>query len=177
MAHVAVDTLPAGRLLTTVLLAWLAMLGFDFFLHAGLLAWLYVDPSPFLLAPTEAFRRIPIGYLSFLLSAVLLVWLMARLKVIGWRRGLSFGLKLGALIWGLYALALFSISTANTFLLGGWFFGQTIEYGLAGAVAGKGLAEGKYRRLSVEVALLIMSLAAITIVMQNAGLAPAAHVP
>jgi hypothetical protein len=50
---------PAG----TVVLGWLAMIGVDFFLHAGLLAPLYDWDSPFLLRPDEAFVRIPIGYL------------------------------------------------------------------------------------------------------------------
>lgn len=57
------------RLALITLLSWLSMLGFDFFLNAGLLARLYLEPSPFLLPPAEAFRRIPIGYLSFLLTA------------------------------------------------------------------------------------------------------------
>jgi hypothetical protein len=67
------------------------MLGFDFLLHAGLLAGLYLQPSPFLLPPVTALALIPAGYLSFLLLAVLLVWLMRRLKLAGWRAGAIFG--------------------------------------------------------------------------------------
>ena len=62
------------QLISLTLIAWLAMLGFDFFLHAGLLAGLYVEPSPFLLPPLSAFALIPVGYAAFLLSSVLLVW-------------------------------------------------------------------------------------------------------
>ncbi len=36
-------------LILLTLLGWLSMIGFDFFLHAGLLARLYLTPSPFLL--------------------------------------------------------------------------------------------------------------------------------
>jgi hypothetical protein len=48
------------------LLSWLAMLGVDFFFHGGLLATLYQQPSPFLLPPSDAFRRIPLGHLAAL---------------------------------------------------------------------------------------------------------------
>ena len=100
------------RFAALALLAWLSMIGFDFFLHAGLLARLYVEPSPFLLSPTQAFSLIPLGYLSFLVLAILLIWLMGKLEIYGWRRGLIFGFKLGALAWGAFILGLFSISTA-----------------------------------------------------------------
>jgi hypothetical protein len=42
-----------------VLAAWVLSLGVDLLLHGGLLARLYVEPHPALLAPREAFRRIP----------------------------------------------------------------------------------------------------------------------
>ena len=57
----------AGQTLMLIAAAWILSLGFDLFLHAGLLAHLYVEPSPFLLPPEEAFRRIPFGYLTFLI--------------------------------------------------------------------------------------------------------------
>ena len=88
------------RLVTLGLLSWLSMLGVDFFLHGGLLAKLYIQPSPFLLPPQDAFRRIPLGYLSALLLTALLLWLMLRLGLAGWRPEFSFGLQLGVLIGG-----------------------------------------------------------------------------
>ena len=113
------------RLALIAMVSWLSMLGFDFFLHAGLLAGLYQETSPFLLSPLEAFKRIPLGYLSFLLLAVLLIWLMCRLKIVGLFPGLSFGMKLGVFIWGSGALGLLSVSTASFILMAGWFVGQT----------------------------------------------------
>ena len=59
-----------GHLVKIGLLAWLAVIGFDLFLHAGVLAGIYSEPSPFLLPPEEAFRLIPLGYLSFLMLIV-----------------------------------------------------------------------------------------------------------
>ena len=64
------------RPIPTVLLTWLAMLGFDFFLHGGLLASLYLTEDSFTLPPLEAFRRIPIGYFGFLFLAIFLVWVL-----------------------------------------------------------------------------------------------------
>ncbi len=80
------------HLLFLTLIAWLSMLGFDFLLHAGLLAKLYLEPSPFLLPSMTALTLIPVGYLSFLLLSILLVWLMIRLNLEGWRQSALFGL-------------------------------------------------------------------------------------
>ncbi len=161
------------RLSKIVLLSWLSMLGIDFFLHAGLLARLYFEPSPFLLPPIEAFRLIPLGYLSFLLLTILLLWLMVRLNVVGWRGGLGFGLKMGLLIWGALMLGLLSISTADVALLFGWFIGQSLELAVAGAVAGSGLAATSLTRLSMKVIALVLILFILTVMLQNLGLAPA----
>jgi hypothetical protein len=149
------------------------MVGFDFLLHAGLLARLYLEPSPFLLPLQRAFALIPVGYLSFLLLATLLVWLTTRLGVQGWRQGGLFGLQFGALAWGALILGLLSISSAPLALMMGWFAGQTIEFGLAGAIVGSALAAVPYRRL------LMLALAGaavefvLTIVLQSLGFAPA----
>jgi hypothetical protein len=159
---------------SVLLLTWLAMLGFDFFLHGGLLARLYVEESPFLLAPEGAFRLIPLGYLSFLLIALLLVWLLVRLGTEGWRAGLVFGLKVGALIWGATTLGLLSVTTADPTLMLGWFAGQTIEIGIGGMVAGAALATQKRGRLFVYVIAFVLVAFVITVALQNLGVAPAA---
>lgn len=160
------------RLVLIGLLSWFSMLGVDFFLHAGLLARLYARPGAFLLPPSDAFRLIPLGYLSFLLLEVLLLWLMLRLGLRGWREGLSFGLRLGALVWGALALGLLSISSAELSLLVGWSIGQSVEMGMAGAVTGSGLAGRRLRTLFVRVVALVLFLVVVTVVMQNVGLAP-----
>ena len=168
-----ITSISPRQLFTLVFLSWLSMLGTDFFLHAGLLAKFYLEPSPFLLPPTEAFQRIPLGYISFLLSAALLLWLMLRLKIEGWRAGLIFGLELGGLVWGTYVVGLLSISTANPALLLGWLVGQTFELGIAGAVAGSGLAGSSLGRLSAKVVGYVVGLLILTILLQSLGFAPA----
>jgi hypothetical protein len=163
-------------MLLLTLMAWLSMLGFDFFLHAGLLAGLYLQPSPFLLSPLTAFRLIPVGYLSFLLLAVLLAWLMIRLKLTGWRAGAIFGLELGGLAWGAFILGLLSISTASFSLLLGWFIGQTLEMAIAGAVVGSGLAGVHVRRLFGQVIVFVLLSIIITMILQTSGVVPTIRV-
>jgi hypothetical protein len=160
-------------LLLLTVLGWLSMISFDFFLHAGVLARLYLTKSPFLLPATTAFRLIPLGYLSFLILALLLAWLMTRLQMKGGWPGAVFGLQLGGAIWGAVVLGLFSISTAAPSLLLGWFVGQTIELSIGGAVIGSGLAGTSLRRLGVLVLVLLLIWVLLTIGLQALGLAPA----
>jgi hypothetical protein len=144
-----------------------------FFLRAGVLARLYVEPSPFLLSPERAFALNPVGHLSFLGLTILLIWLMVRLGIQGWRQGAVFGLKLGALTWGALVVGLLSISTASLALLIGWFLGQTIELGIAGMVAGSGFTGVRLGRLFLKVLALVIGAIAITVLLQALGLAPA----
>lgn len=156
-----------------VLLAWLAMLGFDFFLHGGLLAGFYTRSSPFLLPAEQAFRRIPIGYLSFLISAAFLVWLMAALDVRRWGRGLVVGAGVGAVIWISFGLGMYSITTADARLLVAWSVGQTVEMAYAGALVGYGTQRGSLRRPFVIAVASSIFLAALTVVLQSLGMASA----
>lgn len=169
------NTISARRLVGIGLLSWLAVLGVDFFLHGGLLARLYAQPSPFLRPPMDAFRRIPLGYLAALLLVALLLWLMLRLGLSGWRQGAVFGLQVGALLGASLVLGLLSISTAESSLLVGWTIGQALEMGLAGTVIGSGLAGQRLRIILVRVLALVLLLAVVTIVLQSIGLAPAAQ--
>ncbi|HSR53370.1 MAG TPA: hypothetical protein VLV83_21295 [Acidobacteriota bacterium] len=159
--------------MSAVLLAWFAVLGFDFFLHGGLLAGLYTKPNPFLLPLEEAFRLIPLGYLAFLVFQVFLVWLMVRLEVKGWRSGLVLGLQVGAFAWGAMALGLLSISTAGVSLLTGWFIGQTVEAGLGGLVAGAALTTERPWLMLIYVVMFVLLAIIATVVLQSVGLVPA----
>ncbi|MEJ2678404.1 MAG: hypothetical protein P8174_04910 [Gemmatimonadota bacterium] len=163
------------RMIQVTVLAWVAMLGVDALVHAGVLAALYTAPNPFLLAPEQAFDRIPLGYTSFLIQAVLLTWLCWRLDVRGAAEGTRFGLLLGGVIWGSLTLALASITTASAGLLAAWFIGQTVEMGVAGGVIGAGLRAPRLRRLALFVILFVAACLIVTVVLQNIGLAPAVH--
>ena len=118
-------------------------------------------------------RSIPLGYLSILLLAFLILWLARRLGIGGARAGLIFGVQLGAIIWGAFVLGLASISTATPSLLAGWFVGQTIELGAGGAVVGSGLGQRPLRSILLRVLALALAAFVVTVVLQIAGLAPA----
>jgi hypothetical protein len=154
--------------------SWVSMLGTDLLLHAGLLSSLYSRPSPFLLEPAAAFALIPLGYLSFFILAALLTGLAVRLGVDSWRHGLLFGTGLGASIWAALVLGLASISTAPWDLLGGWFLGQTVELGVAGAVVGAFLQGIRPRRLWLYVVVWCVLAFLVTVLLQNLGWAAAA---
>jgi hypothetical protein len=162
------------RLGHIAVLAWISMLGTDVLLHAGILARLYTQPSPFLLDPARAFNRIPAGYLSFLVLAILLTFLEARLSIRNWRTGTRFGLLLGASIWLALVLGLASISTASLQLLAGWFVGQTLELAIAGAVIGAALQGVNMRKLWLITLVWCFVALMSTVLLQTLGLAPAA---
>ena len=84
--------------------AWVLSLGIDLFLHGGLLAHIYLEPSPFLLPAEDAFRRIPLGYLTFLILTIALFWLLRRLQIQGFTAGFRLAAVAGAVIWGALVL-------------------------------------------------------------------------
>jgi hypothetical protein len=162
--------------LSVVTAAWVLSLGCDVFLHAGLLARLYVGASPFLLEPEVAFRRIPLGYLSFFVLTLGLYWLFHRLGIRGGASGFRHGGAVGLAVWGSLVVGLYSISTAGLPLLMGWWIGQTIELGLAGTVLGAAASGVSLKRIWVTVALAVIGCIAGTVILQTLGLAPAMRV-
>jgi hypothetical protein len=166
------ETPAAPRVLSSVAAAWILSLGFDLFLHGGLLAQLYREPSPFLLGPEAAFRRIPLGYLAFLVLVLALYWLLRRLGVCGATAGFRHGTAAGAVVWGALALGLYSISTATSLMLAGWWIGQAIELGLAGAVLGAAATGSPMKRIWAIVTIAVVACVVGTILLQSMGVAP-----
>lgn len=164
---------PYARPLSAVGVAWFLSVGVDLFLHGGLLARLYVVPSGFVLPADQAFRRIPFGYLAFLVLTSALFWLCRRLEVRGVVSGWRHGFVIGLVLWGGLVLGLYSISTAGVPLLVGWWLGQAVELGAAGGVIG-GLAAGvAVRRMLLWVTSIVLVLLVLTVALQSLGIAPA----
>ena len=160
------------RYIQVALLVWIALIGLDFFLHAGLFSRSYTQESPFLLPAMEAFRRIPYGYLALLGTLLLLVWIFGRANVKGWRNGLIVGCGLGFLMAFSYTAGLYSISTVRIQLLASWFVIQVLEIGVAGIIIGQGLFADNMRRLTSIVLIGVVLLFIVTVAMQSFGLAP-----
>jgi hypothetical protein len=93
----------SARAISSVAAAWVLCIGFDLFFHAGLIARLYLEPSPFLLPPEVAFRRIPLGYLAFLGLTLGLFWLLRRLDVKGALAGFRYGVTWRGRLSGEYS--------------------------------------------------------------------------
>lgn len=161
-----------SRVLLCIAAAWMLSLGFDVLLHGGLLAGLYLNPSPFLLGPEDAFRRIPLGYLALLVLVSALYWYLGRLGVRGAVAGFRHGTAAGAIVWGAFALGLYSMSTVTVPILAGWWIGQTIELGLAGTVLGDAANGVPMKRIWARVAIAVVACAVGTIVLQSLGFAP-----
>ena len=160
------------RLIQTGLLSWFAMLGWDFLLHGGLLARFYVEESPFLLSPQVAFQRIPLGYFSFLLNAILLIWIMPRFELSSWKKSLTFGLTFGFFTWGTFIIGMVSISTIQIPLALAWIVGQTFEMGLGALVVHAGLNQASMRRVTFYVMVFVFTAFVMTIIMQSIGFVP-----
>jgi hypothetical protein len=161
------------RPVAVVFLSWLAMLGVDLFLHAGVLAPLYDWDRGFLLRRDEAFLRIPAGYAALLVLAVVLVWLLPRVGVQRGREGALLAAGGGAVAWGALLLGLWSISTADPVLLAAWWAGQTAEFALGGYVVGSALAGVRLRTLVGIVCAVVALGAASAVILQSVGYAPA----
>ena len=161
------------RPVVATLLAWVAMIGVDLFLHAGVLAPLYDWDSPFLLSPTDAFVRIPAGYLAFGILAAAIVWLLPRLGVRDARSGATVAGLAGAVLWGGLVLGLWSISTADPALLAAWWVGQSAELAIGGAVIGALISGTPVRTMARRVAGIVVIGLVIAVVLQSIGYAPA----
>jgi hypothetical protein len=159
--------------LRVVLTAWAASVAVDFGLHAGVLAPFYDWSSPFLLSPAEAFVRIPIGYLAFLVLVWALTWLLTRLGVDRASDGLVLGAAAGAVVWAALLLALWSIATAEPVMLLAWWAGQAAALGVAGWVVGAMLGGASTRWVAVRVVALAAVMVVLAIVLQAVGYATA----
>lgn len=163
------------RAAALILPAWVLTLGADLFIHAGVMADFYVREIPFLVDPATAFRRIPVGYLSFLLLTGALYWLLSRSGIRGAGAGFRWGTLAGLAVWGSLLLGLWSITTAPADLLLGWWVGQGLELGLAGAVLGAGLGGVSLRRIWAWVGVAVLVLSVVVVTLQTMGLAPASR--
>jgi hypothetical protein len=147
------------------------MIGTDFLIHAGILYPVYNQDHPFLLENTSAFYLIPVGYLSFLITAGLIYWLLRSMQYENRVKAGKFALGFGAVMWGSLILGLFSIANAPFWLLIGWFVGQTVEIGIAGYIMGwkitEYLDEGNGTSINRNIFLYVIICLVLGIVIQN----------
>jgi hypothetical protein len=164
---------PTRKSLAGILLAmFMAVLGFDFLFHAGLMAHFYVHAGPALLPQQQLFRRIPFGYASILLTLAFELWLLCRMDLRGAAAGARFGAVFGAVMGVAGALGLFSLVPLGASFLAGDAVCQVVEYTVAGAIAGSGIQSGRVLRLIAIGFVILVAGFAASLAMQAGGLAP-----
>lgn len=151
------------------LVAWLAMLGLDFLLNGAVFARLYQVGGAFMLAPEEAFRRIPFGYLAFMVLAVAIVEVADRLGVAGAYGGIRLGLAMGSVIGVVWGLSLYSIATLGALTALAFAVIWLALVLLGSAVAAIGLASASLRGLVLRVAAFDLVCGATVIALQSLG--------
>jgi hypothetical protein len=161
-----------GGRIRVALVTWLAMLGLDFLLNGALFAQIYQGEGGFMLAPVEAFKRIPLGYVGFLILAIGLVELFDRLRV----RRLTDGVRLGVLIgvafaasWGLGLYSIATVSAVAALALAGVWLALIV---LGSGVAAAGLGHSSLRGLALRVGAFDAACVVIVIALQSFGVVP-----
>lgn len=154
------------------LIVWLAMLGLDFLLNGALFARMYQQSASFFLKPAEAFRRIPLGYLAFLVLAFCLVEIVHRLGVKRTTGGIRLGLVIGVVFGATWALSLYSIATLGAPVALAFAAIWIGLLTLATAVAASGLARRSLRGLALSVVGFDVLCVGTVIALQSSGVVP-----
>ena len=161
-----------SRRLRVALVVWLAMLGLDFLLNGALFARIYQSGGSFMLPPVEAFRRIPLGYLAFLILAVSLVEIAHRLGVTRLADGIRLGLVIGGVLGATWGLSLYSIATLPAPVALAFVAIWLALAVLGTAVAVAGLARSSLCRLALTVVAFDVVCAVTVITLQSLGVVP-----
>jgi hypothetical protein len=154
------------------LITWLAMLGLDFLLNGALFARMYQAGGPFFLAPGDAFGRIPLGYLAFLILAIAIVEIAHRLRLATWADGVRLGLALGGVLGAVWSLSLFSIATLNALAAVEFAVIWLALVVVGSAVAASGLSRNSLRGLVFAVATFDVACVVTVVVLQSFSLVP-----
>ena len=161
------------RLIIITLLSCLSQIGIDLFLGGGLFSKLWLESNGLFLPPEKMLKLIPLGYLSFLISSSLLVWLMVGLAISGWKQGTLFGLKIGGIISSAGALGIASVFPVKPVHVIVLLFVGIIQNSIAAMVIGSGLGGARLGRLFVKVIVLVLISAILVLIMQILGMATA----
>ena len=149
-----------------VILAWISSIAVDFFLNGGVFASYFSSGDSFIVSTSEAFVRIPLGYISLLLLVLVLAFLVY------WKSGLTVygGVKMsvayGVVVASSTVLGLWSITVAPTEFLLIWFVDQVLELSVAGTILSISRAAPS-RRITRDVAIGVAVLFVGGIALQN----------
>jgi len=149
-----------------LILSWITAVAIYFLLNAGVFASFFASKQSFLLTPTEAFVRIPVGYGSILLLTLVLTVLIYRGKEARPYEGMRAGLLYGTAVSLTTVLGLWSITTIPTTFLGIWLVDQILEMMLAGTVIAL-VRFGASRRITSFIVIGVLACFIIGLALQN----------
>jgi hypothetical protein len=159
--------------LRVTFVVWLAMIGLDFVLNAAIFASLYQSGGPFMLTPLEAFRRIPLGYLAFLILAAAMVELSFRLRTTTVAAGVRLGALAGTALGTSWSLGLYSVATLAPQTALAFAFIWLSLLTVAGGVAAAGLGgRPSLRGLTLRVIGVDLLGAIAVVALQSFGILP-----
>jgi hypothetical protein len=164
-------TLSIGCLFIITLLSWFSQIIFDFFLNAGLFSKLWIQSRSALLTPEQLFKLIPLGYLAFLIASSMLVWLMVRLRISGWKQGALFGLQIGSFLSSSFVLGVASAFPVKPAVLTAMLFGSIAQCAIATGVIGSGLGGARLGRLFLKLTAFLIIVLIAYFIMQALGVA------
>ena len=170
--HAPAPSSSVAKRLRLALLVWLSMLGVDLVLNAAVFAGIYKDGGPFLLAPIEAFHRIPIGYAAFLILAIGIVEIADRLQSSGVTGGVRLGVAMGGSLAAVWSLSLFSIATIRAEVALATALVWLALLLMGSVVAAIGRSRTSLRGLAVGVALFDVACLVIVVALQSFGVVP-----
>ena len=150
-----------------VILSFIAILGIDFLFHAGIFVRIYENPQPPLLSNQEAFYRIPLGYLSFLMLDLFLFWLIIKFNYKDYIEGLKFGLLYGITLTSGFLIGLYSIIDVQVSLIFAWFVSQVTESGVAGMILASINSGTSVKKIAQYVFSSFISCLVLGIILQN----------
>ena len=154
------------NLLKAIILAWILSIAIDFFLNGGLFASYFGSGDPFIVSPSEAFVRIPLGYISLLLLILILAYLIEKAPVSTINGGLKLSLAYAVAVASSSVLGLWSITLAPATFLLIWFVDQILELSVAGAVLSM-VKISPSKHVTRYVAIAVVALLAGGVTLQN----------
>lgn len=150
-----------------VSIAWLATIGVDFLVFGGIAAGLLEEAGPAVLGRHDLFRRIPVGYASFLVLVVLLAWVIDGRAPETPSVGARIGGVLGAALGIAMAAGIWSFSTIPWGVLAAWSATVVLQLVAAGWVLVDVAARG--RRAAWQAVAGFVVLVVLGLLAQNLG--------
>ncbi|HEV2226316.1 MAG TPA: hypothetical protein VGR56_05865 [Nitrososphaerales archaeon] len=152
--------------LKAVILAWISSTAIDFFLNGGVFTSYFRSGDSFIVSPSDAFVRIPLGYISLLLLVLVLAYFIDKGSVSTINGGMKMSLIYALVVASSSVLGLWSITVVPAAFLLIWFVDQVLELTVAGTVLSM-VKVSPSKHIARYVAIVAMALFTGGVALQN----------